>query len=199
MKKLFGVLCAVGVTASILSFNQNEISDFEGTNAPDLVKSHVSWKGTKFDQAQNKDKSHNGTVKLKDAKVRLKNNSPEAVSVTVDLANMTNFDLPEEMKGRLITHLQSADFFDINVFPDATFTSTKITKLTNDKFQFNMEGNIKIKGISKPLSVNGHIITVDGKKVLETEKFLLNGEEFGFIKPGGGYKDVSLRVQVYID
>ncbi|WP_322970232.1 YceI family protein [Faecalibacter sp. LW9] len=199
MKKLFGVLCAVGVTASILSFNHNEISDFEGTNAPDLAKSHVTWKGTKFDQTQNKDKSHNGTVKLKDAKVRLNQNTPEAVSVTVDLANMTNFDLPENMQGRLISHLQSADFFDISVFPDATFTSTKITKLTNDKFQFNMEGNITIKGISKPLSVNGHIVTIDGKKVLETEKFALNGEEFGFIKPGGGYKDVSLRVQIVLD
>jgi Uncharacterized conserved protein len=199
MKKLFGVLCAVGVTASILSFNTNEISDFEANQAPDLVKSHVNWVGTKFDQAQNKDKSHNGKVLLKDAKVRMNNNTPEAVSVTVDLGNMTNYDLPQDMQGRLISHLQSADFFDISVFPDATFTSTKITKLTNDKFQFNMEGNIKIKGISKPLSVNGHVVTIDGKKVLETEKFLLNGEEFGFIKPGGGFKDVSLRVQVYLD
>lgn len=199
MKKLFGVLCAVGISASILSFNNNEIADFDSTNAPDLVKSHVQWKGTKFDQANNKDKWHNGKVELKDAKVKMKNSTPEAVSVTVDLSKMTNFDLPQDLQGRLISHLQSADFFDINVFPDATFASTKITKLTNDKFQFNMEGNIKIKGISQPINVKGHVITVDGKQVLESEKFQLNGEEFGFIKPGGGYKNVDLRVQIYLD
>jgi len=199
MKKLFGVLCAVGVTASILSFNNNEIADFEGTNAPDLVKSHVEWKGTKFDAKQGKDKWHNGKVDLKDAKVKLKNNTPEAVSVTVDLSKMTNYDLPADMQGRLISHLQSADFFDISLFPDATFTSTKITKLKNDKFQFIMEGNIKVKGVAKPISVKGHIVDVEGKQMLESEKFQLSGEEFGFIKPGGGYKDVDFRVQLYLD
>lgn len=199
MKKLFGVLCAVGVSASILSFNSNEVADFEGTNAPDLVKSHVDWKGTKFDQAKNADKWHNGKVELKDAKVKMKNDVPQAVSVTVDLSKMVNFDLPEEFKGKLVSHLQSADFFDISVFPDATFTSTKITKLVNDKFQFAMEGNITVKGITKPINVKGHILKVDGKQMLESEKFELNGEEFGFIKPGGGYKNVDLRVQLYLD
>ncbi len=199
MKKLFGVLCAVGLTASILSFNQNEIAEFEGTNAPDLTKSYVSWYGSKYDASKGADKSHHGKVGIKDAKVKMKNDTPEAVSVTVDLNKMTNFDLPEEMKGKLVSHLQSADFFEVVKFPDAKFTSTKIKKLTGDKFQFNMEGNITVKGVSKPISVKGHLVDVEGKQLLESDVFYLNGEEFGFIKPGGGYKNLEFRVQLYIE
>lgn len=199
MKKLFGVLFVAGVTASILSFNTNEISDFQGTNAPDLQSSYVSWTGSKADANTGKDKAHNGKVGIKDAKVKLKGTTLEALSVTVDLNNMTNFDLPADMQGRLVSHLKSADFFDVVQFPDATFTSTKITKLTGDKFQFNMEGNIKVKGVSKPLNVKGHLVKDHGKTLLESEVFYLNGEEFGFIKPNGGFHNVEFRVQLYVD
>lgn len=199
MKKLFGVLCAVGLTASILSFNQNEVSDFQGTNAPDLQLSSVSWYGSKFDQTKGGDKGHQGKVGVKDAKLKMKNNKPEAVSVTVDLNKMENFDLPAGVQGQLISHLKSADFFDVVQFPDATFTSTKVTKLTNDKFDFLMEGNIKIKGVSKPIEVKGHIVKDHGKNLLESETFFLNGEEFGFIQPGKGFHNVEFRVQLYFD
>ena len=199
MKKLFGVLFVAGVTASILSFNSNEISDFEGTNAPDLQSSYVSWRGSKADPATGKDKAHYGNVGIKDAKVKLKANTLEALTVTVDLDKMTNQDLPAEMQGKLVSHLKSADFFDIVKYPDATFTSTKITKLTGDKFQFNMEGNIKVRGVSQPIEVKGHLVQDKGKTLLESEVFYLNGEKFGFIKPGGGYNNVEFRVQLYVN
>lgn len=199
MKKLFGILCAVGITATALSFNENEIADFQGTNNPDLAKSYVDWRGEKFDSKTGKEKSHIGKVGIKDAKVKLKNNTPESLLVTVNLNDMSNYDLPESVQGQLISHLKSADFFDVSLFPDATFTTTKITKLDNDKFQFNMVGNIKVKGISKPIEVKGHIVEVSGKKLIESDVFYLSGEQFGFIKPGGDFKDVELRLQLYVD
>ena len=199
MKKLFGILCAVGVTATVLSFNENEIANFQGTENPDLQLSHVNWRGEKFDSNTGKDKFHLGKVAIKDAKVKMNNKTPEALAVTVNLNDITNYDLPEGLQGQLITHLKSADFFNVVSFPDATFTSTKITKLVNDKFDFNIVGNIKIKGVAKPIEVKGHIVEDHGKKMIETDVFYLNGVDFGFIQPGKGYKDVELRLQLYID
>lgn len=199
MKKIIGALCAVGITASILSFNTNEIADFQGTNTPDLQLSHISWKGSKYDAAKGADKFHLGQVGLKDAKIKMKNDTPESLSITVDLNKIDNYDLADGVKGQLISHLKSADFFNVGLFPDAKFTSTKIEKLVNDKADFKMTGNITIKGVSKPIEVKGHIVKDHGKNLLESDVFYLNGEEFGFIKPGGGYHDVEFRVQLYMD
>ena len=199
MKKLFGILCVAAITATALSFNGNEISDFETQNTVDVASSYVSWNGSKLDKQTGKQKVHIGRVAIKDAKVKMNGSTPEALAVTVDLKNIQNADLSGDLASQLITHLKSVDFFDVSVFPDATFSATKITKLTNQKFDFEIEGNIKIKGVSKPITVQGHIVSDKGKKLLETEAFYLNGEEFGFIKPNQDYNDVVLRLQLYVD
>ena len=197
MKKLFGFLCAVGITASIFSFNNNNVTDFESNTDSNISKSYITWVGSKLDKSSGTEKAHHGIVEVKDAKIKMVNEKlPEAVSVTVDLGKITNADLTDELKGKLITHLQSADFFNISVFPDAKFTSTKITKLENDKLDFKMDGNITIKGITKPISVKAHIVKMKNEYLLESENFLLDGKEFKFIKDDS-YNDVSLRVQVF--
>ncbi len=199
MKKLFGILCVAGITATALSFNENEISDFQTSNTTDLASSYVSWNGSKLDQQTGKDKKHIGKVAIKDAKVKMNGNTPEALTVTVDLNKIVNLDLQEGLSGQLVNHLKSADFFDVSIFPDATFSATRITKLTNQKFDFEIEGNIKVKGVSKPVTVQGHMVNDNGKQLLETDVFYLNGEEFGFIKPNQNFNPVALRVQLYVN
>ena len=48
-------------------------------------------------------------------------------------------------------HLRSADFFDVEKFPQITFTSTKVTKIDNDAFA--VAGTLTMHGVSKPITL----------------------------------------------
>ena len=48
-------------------------------------------------------------------------------------------------------HLRGDDFFAVEKFPKATFTSTKVEK-TGDKTA-NIHGNLTLKGITKPVTL----------------------------------------------
>lgn len=49
-------------------------------------------------------------------------------------------------------HLKSPDFFDANKFPNVKFESTSMVKKNDDEFHLN--GNLTIKGVTKPVSLN---------------------------------------------
>ena len=48
-------------------------------------------------------------------------------------------------------HLKAADFFDAENFPKLTFSSTSMEKKEEDSYQ--LEGNLTIKGITKPVTL----------------------------------------------
>lgn len=48
-------------------------------------------------------------------------------------------------------HLTSADFLDVESYPDITFVSTKITPAGDD--EFTMEGDLTIRGTTRPVKL----------------------------------------------
>ena len=48
-------------------------------------------------------------------------------------------------------HLRSADFFEVEKFPEITFTSTKVTKI--DKGSFAVAGILTMHGVSNPTTL----------------------------------------------
>ena len=48
-------------------------------------------------------------------------------------------------------HLKSADFFNVNQFPEITFESTKVTE--SGENTYDVEGNLTMLGTSQPVSV----------------------------------------------
>ena len=49
-------------------------------------------------------------------------------------------------------HLRSNDFFDMEQHPEITFTSTSVEQTDDDTFRVN--GDLTIKGVTKPVTVN---------------------------------------------
>lgn len=74
-----------------------------------------------------------------------KNIQNSSVNVTIPVGNVVT-GIPE-----LDKHLKTADFFDIAKYPTATFKSTKVTPVTNNKF--NVEGNLTLHGVTKPVTL----------------------------------------------
>ena len=69
-------------------------------------------------------------------------------SFKVDVAIASvNTDSPDRDEGML-----EQDFFDVSQYPSSTFTSTAFAKLPNTE-NYEVKGDLTIKGISKPISL----------------------------------------------
>ncbi|MEZ0342374.1 YceI family protein [Mycobacterium sp. pV006] len=78
-------------------------------------------------------------------------------------------------------HVRSADFFDVDRYPVATFTSTAIRPEGDD---YVLDGNLTLKGVTKPISLNlefnGVGTGMDGGQVAGFEaSVVLNRRDFG--------------------
>ena len=72
-------------------------------------------------------------------------NVPTAVQVTVDASSI---DTREQQRD---AHLRSADFFDVERFPDLSFVSSRIT---GDENAFKIEGTLTIHGVSREITLD---------------------------------------------
>jgi polyisoprenoid-binding protein YceI len=52
-------------------------------------------------------------------------------------------------------HLKSADFFDVEKYPQLTFTSTKVTR---DGAEVAVTGNLRIKDQEHPITLKGEVV-----------------------------------------
>ena len=71
------------------------------------------------------------------------------ISVTIETASIDTRDAGRD------THLKSADFFDVEKYPEMTFLSSKFEKVSEDEYK--VHGELTLHGITKPvtLSVEG--------------------------------------------
>ena len=94
---------------------------------------------------------------------------------------------------RLTGHLKSADFFDVETYPTASFKSTEIT--ANDDGSYTMTGNFDLHGVTKQISFPADIEVVnDG--FTATADFSINRMDFGIVYPGKA--DDLIRDEVLI-
>lgn len=82
-------------------------------------------------------------------------------------------------------HLRSADFFDAEKYPTISFKSISFEKNDSDD-SFNMEGNLTIKGITKPISLKvnygGTAVDMYGQTKIGFElQGKVNRQEFGLV------------------
>lgn len=102
-------------------------------------------------------------------------------------------------------HLASADFFDAEKHDTFLFDSTRITKVKGSENQYKLEGNITIKGITKPitfdLTYGGHLKD-DGngnQKLGFQAKATLNRFDFDVAYDPNGQaiaKDIALTINL---
>tara|TARA_R110002072_G_scaffold64203_2_gene159294 strand:+ start:140462 stop:141040 length:579 start_codon:yes stop_codon:yes gene_type:complete len=111
----------------------------------DVKSSKIDWLGKKVTG------KHNGTVKLKSGEVVLDGDKIKSGNIVVDMTTIKVLDLQGEWAQKLVGHLNSGDFFKVGEFKTASFSITKANK--TGKNTYKVEGNLKIKDISKKQTV----------------------------------------------
>jgi polyisoprenoid-binding protein YceI len=156
MKKLTKTL---GISVLALA---SSLSAFAANPTIDTTQSQVKWTGYGVG------KSHWGYVNLKEATLDFdKKGEPTKGSVVVDLTSIATKDIEtKEYADKLDGHLKGADFFEVDKFPTATFSSDSITKAKDGSY--TLKGKLKIKGVESDE-------TVTLKSVTEGDKTFLSG------------------------
>ena len=95
-----------------------------------------------------------------------------AVTITIDTGSVMT-DTPD-----LTKHLKTADFFDVDKYPQATFTSTEIKPGGEKGATHTVTGNLQLHGITKSVTFPATIVvTPAGVNVDST--FAINRKDFG--------------------
>jgi polyisoprenoid-binding protein YceI len=85
------------------------------------ASSKVEWKGSAPDHF------HLGRFSVKGSVVTKPNGVIKAGDLVIPIASIDNYDLPDEVKPQLLSHLKSADFFNMALHPEATFKILQVT------------------------------------------------------------------------
>ncbi|HAP94781.1 YceI family protein [Epilithonimonas hominis] len=145
----------------------------------DTMNSKAEWKGFKVVKSNNT--SHIGTLKFESGEVTVKDNKLESGQFVIDMNSIANEDLKEtDGNAKIIGHLKSADFFDVEKFPTASYEITKISEApVGSDYNTVLDGNLTLKGITKPATFNANVKIKDGELSIATEPKDINRDEFG--------------------
>lgn len=145
----------------------------------DTLNSKAEWKGFKVVKSDNT--SHIGSLKFESGEVTVKDSKLESGQFVIDMNSVGNDDLKDsEANGKLLGHLKSADFFDTSKFPTASFEITKVTEgAAGSDYNTILDGNLTLKGITKPATFNANVKVKDGELTIASEPKDINRDEFG--------------------
>lgn len=187
-----------------LTSETSEVTTTKDGNAyqVDTLNSKIEWKGYKVVKSDNT--SHFGTIKLESGDVTVKDGKLESGKFVADMTSLTSVDLKDdaEQLNKLNGHLKSGDFFEVEKFPTASYEITKVSEnTTGGDYNTVLDGNLTIKGITKPVQFNANVSVKEGEVSIATEPKDINREDFGvkFQMPvaNGVIKDeVNLQILV---
>ena len=113
------------------------------------------------------------------------------------MTSITCTDIESEKKNKyLVDHLKDEDFFDVNQFPEAKLTVNRVKNIEGS--QFEMKGNMTIKGITNPVTFNADI-KINRNSYTAIAKIIIDRTKWGVeYKSGNIFKDLGDKI-IYDD
>jgi len=145
----------------------------------DATKSVAEWKGYLKTGYFNE-----GSIAVQSESITVSEGKIIAGTFSLPLSSILNFNLPTpEIKQELVHHLQSADFFDMALYPDLKFEINSVTAYSGqgdgivEGANFRVNGMLTMLGktnfIAFPAKIvfNGDAFSVEGKVKVDRTKW----------------------------
>lgn len=145
MKKIFFVFLA-------LIFLQT--GAFAETYTVQSKDSEVKWTAEKITG------KHLGTIQVKSGTVAFDGDKFTGGDAVIDATSLVVKDLDGDGKNKLEGHLKSADFFDVEKFPEALIKITSVKSAGNNLY--DVTADLTIKNITHPISFQAQVEKKDG-------------------------------------
>jgi polyisoprenoid-binding protein YceI/rhodanese-related sulfurtransferase len=133
-----------------------------GVHAIDLKESQILWTG------RNLLNRHDGSIPIKAGELTIESGRLVEGRFTLDMRGIKCSDLAgDKMHDVLISHLNSEDFFDVEIYPEASFEITQTSPLNGaspGSPNLRISGELTLKGITQPVEFAACTgITSEGK------------------------------------
>jgi polyisoprenoid-binding protein YceI len=136
-----------------------------------VEESSIGWVGAKVTGDHTGGfKTWEGTLYTKDGEVRKMEFTVDTTSIFSDTEKLT-------------AHLKSADFFDVEKYPEAKFVSTKIVEKAAKGATHEVTGNFTIRGVTKQVTFPA-TIAKEGNAVKASTEFTIKRFDFGIMYKG---------------
>lgn len=169
----------------------------------DTSTSKITWIGTKVNGR------HTGSIRLIQGVVGVSNGKVNGGNFIIDIASLINEDLPAKEKAKIEHHLKSADFFDVENHPTASFEISKTDKFDSTTTTSVLpgathiiSGNLTLKGVTKNVTFPAKII-IDDKNLTVKADFNINRTDWGMNYRGANNpqdwlinKNVNLKLTI---
>ena len=116
--------------------------------------------------------SFSGTIAVPDGQL-----DKATFSTEIDVASLVTDD--EKLTG----HLKSPDFFDVEKFPKARFTTTSLKRSSEPGRTHDVTGNLELHGVTKSVTFPA-TLDVANDTVKATAEFAINRKDFGIVYAG---------------
>jgi len=147
----------------------------------EITTGQINWIGKKAVGSQ-----HIGTLDVKSGRVLTKGNDVTGGEFVLDMSSIANTDLEGEKQAQLEGHLNSPDFFDVENHPEATFTITGGTQVSDEpSVTHEISGELSIKGITNAVKMPANISFVGDRMLVATPSFSIDRTKWD-IKYGSG-------------
>lgn len=162
MKTLLALCLAVSLNAVAQDKPMGE------TFKIDTAATNIHWKADKKIGA-----GHEGDLKVKSGTLNVQGDVITGGEIIADMNTMTCTDIPAsaEENGKLIGHLKSPDFFNVEKFPEAKLV---ITGSEKTKAGLKVKGNLTMIGSTQPVefiaTVSKKGNTFSGKSNVELDR-----------------------------
>lgn len=108
--------------------------------ALDESKSVIEWFGA------SPNTSHQGSFAVTSAGIQVENGTIKSGTFTIPIASIKNFDLPKTIKPVLLKHLKSKDFFNMALYPEASFALIQAEPLVQASVGAVAGANVLVTG-----------------------------------------------------
>jgi polyisoprenoid-binding protein YceI len=135
--------------------------------------------------------SHDGGFKVFDGEIVVADGDPTKSTVSVNIDTTSIWADNERLTG----HLKSPDFFDVEKFPTARFTSTRIMP---EGESYRVDGNLELHGVTKSISFPA-TIEVGSDSVKANAEFVLKRFDWAIVYPGKADDLIRDEVVVRLD
>lgn len=136
----------------------------------DLSSSKIYWKGSGAAG------THAGTVNLKDGKLDIENDKIRGGYAIVDMKSIVCEEKNKEMGHILKKHLDGADFFDVEKYPEAKF---EITSVTSENNQLEITGDLTLKDVTRRITFPAGVSRSGQKITYKAPGFIIDRTQWG--------------------
>jgi len=146
--------------------------------ALDESKSVIEWSGA------SPNTSHQGSFAVTSPGIQVENNIITGGTFVIPIASIKNFDLPKTIKPVLLKHLKSRDFFNMALYPEASFALTQVVPLVQASTEglaganTLVTGNFTLLGQTHPITFPARIAVQDNGVAVEAT-FKLDRTKWG--------------------